>query len=125
VARLERYSPTMPSPTVGPADRHLWQIAAARDIIILSGVASALWIAYWLGDVFVPVFLALILAHIINPFVTLMERRWGWPRPLPINKCWQDPPKEREIIKRVLRLPTVFSVKLEAQTLVTCATLKE
>jgi predicted PurR-regulated permease PerM len=85
VARLERYSPTMPSPTVGPADRHLWQIAAARDIIILSGVASALWIAYWLGDVFVPVFLALILAHIINPFVTLMERRWGWPRPLTIS----------------------------------------
>lgn len=74
MARLERYSPTMPSPTVGPADRHLWQIAAARDIIILSGVASALWIAYWLGDVFVPVFLALILA-----------RRWGWPRPLTIS----------------------------------------
>lgn len=32
-----------------------------------------------------PVFLALILAQIVNPFVSLMERRWGWPRPLTIS----------------------------------------
>jgi len=40
---------------------------------------------YRLGDIFLPVFLALILAHIINPFVTLMEQRWRWPRPLTIS----------------------------------------
>jgi predicted PurR-regulated permease PerM len=85
VARLERHPPTMPSPTAGPADLHLWQIAAARDIIIFSGVAFSLWVVYRLGDIFLPVFLALILAHIINPFVTLMEQRWRWPRPLTIS----------------------------------------
>jgi len=75
----------MPSPTAGPADLHLWQIAAARDLIIFFGVAFSLWVVYRLGDIFLPVFLALILAHIINPFVTLMEQRWRWPRPLTIS----------------------------------------
>jgi len=85
VARIERHPPTMPSPTAGPADLHLWQIAAARDVIIFFGVAFSLWVVYRLGDIFLPVFLALILAHIINPFVTLMEQRWRWPRPLTIS----------------------------------------
>ena len=85
MARIERHPPTMPSPTAGPADLHLWQIAAARDLIIFFGVAFSLWVVYRLGDIFLPVFLALILAHIINPFVTLMEQRWRWPRPLTIS----------------------------------------
>jgi predicted PurR-regulated permease PerM len=66
------------------AGPHLWQIAAVRDIMILSGAVFCLWLLYLLADIFLPVFLALILAHIINPFVTLMERRWHWPRPLTI-----------------------------------------
>jgi predicted PurR-regulated permease PerM len=35
-----------------------------------------------LGDIFLPMFLALVLAHAFNPFVTLMEQKWRWPRPL-------------------------------------------
>jgi predicted PurR-regulated permease PerM len=66
------------------AGPHLWQIAAVRDIMIVSGAVFCLWLLYLLADIFLPVFLALILAHIINPFVTLMERRWHWPRPLTI-----------------------------------------
>jgi len=46
----------MPSPTAGPADLHLWQIAAARDLIIFFGVAFSLWVVYRLGDIFLPVF---------------------------------------------------------------------
>jgi predicted PurR-regulated permease PerM len=55
-----------------------------RDVIIFLGLILCLWLLYLLADIFLPVFLALILAHIINPFVTFMERRWGWPRPLTI-----------------------------------------
>lgn len=85
MARVERHPPALRAPTSGPAELHLWQIAAARDIIIFFGVAFTVWVVYRLGDIFLPVFLALILAHIINPFVTLMERSWRWPRPLTIS----------------------------------------
>ena len=84
MARLERPATTR-SPRPAPAELHLWQIAVARDIIILLGVAFTAWVVYQLRDIFLPVFLALILAHIINPFVTLIERRWGWARPLTIS----------------------------------------
>ena len=56
-----------------------------RDLTILLLAALLLWFVYRLGDVFMPVFLAFILAQIVNPFVTLMERRWRWPRPLTIS----------------------------------------
>jgi predicted PurR-regulated permease PerM len=85
VARVERNPSSVRSPAAGPAELHLWQIAAARDIIIILGVAFTVWVVYRLSDIFLPVLLALILAHIINPFVTLMERRWGWARPLTIS----------------------------------------
>jgi predicted PurR-regulated permease PerM len=85
VAGFEQHPQARPSRTADDADRHLWQIAAARDMITVLGVVFSLWLVYRLGDVFLPVFLALILAHIINPFVTLMEHRWGWPRPLTVS----------------------------------------
>jgi predicted PurR-regulated permease PerM len=66
-------------------ERHLWQIPAMCDVLIVLGSVCALWFLYALRDIFLPVFLALILAHVINPFVTLMERRWAWPRPLTIS----------------------------------------
>ncbi|HSF56675.1 MAG TPA: AI-2E family transporter [Candidatus Binatia bacterium] len=85
MVRVERNPPNLRSPAAGPAELHLWQIAAARDITIILGAAFTVWVVYRLGDIFLPVLLALILAHIINPFVTLMERRWGWARPLTIS----------------------------------------
>jgi predicted PurR-regulated permease PerM len=66
------------------ADRHLWQIAAARDVLVVIVAGCLLWILYWLGDIFLPIFLAFILADISNPFVTYMERAWGWSRPLTV-----------------------------------------
>ena len=74
-----------PARSTSTPDRHLWEIAAVRDLAILLLAALLLWFVYRLGDIFMPVFLALILAQIVNPFVTLMERRWRWPRPLTIS----------------------------------------
>jgi predicted PurR-regulated permease PerM len=67
------------------ADRHLWQIAPARDLLAILGIGCALWLLHVLSGVVVPVLIALILAHVINPFVTLMERRHRWPRPLTVS----------------------------------------
>ena len=81
--QLEQYPRRRVLPST--ADRHLWQITPAVDVLIALATAFILWCVYILGDVFWPIFVALILAHVINPFVTLMERRFGWPRPLTIS----------------------------------------
>jgi predicted PurR-regulated permease PerM len=63
-------------------DRHVWQITAARDLIIFFIVAGLFWLFYLLSEVFLPVVIAAVLAEVFNPFVTYIQRSWGWPRPL-------------------------------------------
>jgi predicted PurR-regulated permease PerM len=75
-------SPPLYNPTANVAQRHVWQIIPLRDVIVFLAVAAAFWLLYLLGDIFLPVFIALILADVFNPFVTLLERRWSCPRPL-------------------------------------------
>lgn len=65
-----------------PSSRHLWQIAAARDLIVLILIAAALWLVYTLREIFMPLLIALVLAHVFNPVVTFLEEKWRWPRPL-------------------------------------------
>lgn len=64
------------------AQKHLWQIPAARELISLILVALFLWLLYALSEIFIPLLIALILAHIFNPLVTFLEDKWRWPRPL-------------------------------------------
>jgi predicted PurR-regulated permease PerM len=62
--------------------RHLWEITPVRDLIVVLAVASALSILYALGNVFAPVFLAFVLADLLNPFITRVERKYRCPRPI-------------------------------------------
>ncbi len=64
------------------AARHLWQIAAVRDVCALLAVIGVVWMVYWLRGIFLPIFAALVLAYLFNPIISYVERRWGWPRPL-------------------------------------------
>jgi len=68
-----------------PRDKHLWEITAVRDLLIIVAVVFSAWVFYLLRDIFLPVFLAFVLADISNPIITHMERRWGWPRPLTVT----------------------------------------
>src|SRR5918996_4434620 len=103
-------------------ERHLWQIPAMCDVLIVLGSICALWFLYALRDIFLPVFWALILAHVINPFVALMEQRWGWPRPLTISAIltlitasllglfiWLGPLLYEQSTMLVNRLPTYLN----------------
>jgi predicted PurR-regulated permease PerM len=63
---------------------HLWEITAVRELVFLVFVAFSLWLLYSLRGIFIPLFLALVLAHVFNPLVTMVEEKWGWPRPLTI-----------------------------------------
>lgn len=94
-------SPLRPTPTSGatpasPApphdsrsskpgiDRHLWEIQPIRDLFIFLAMAGLLWFLYELRSVFLPVFVALLFAYLVNPLVAYACTRWKVPRPLTV-----------------------------------------
>lgn len=68
-----------------PTDRHLWEITAIKDILWMAAVAGVLWALYSLSSVFVPIFIAIILAYLTNPLLRLAQRKWSMPRPLTMS----------------------------------------
>ena len=83
--KLDRhFSPPLP-PTNPSRARHLWEITAVRDLALILLAVSLLVAVYLLSDIFLPVFLSLLMAHFCNPAITYLERRWRWPRTLTIS----------------------------------------
>jgi predicted PurR-regulated permease PerM len=78
-------SKTTQSPSINAADRHLWQITAARDLLVVILIALCLWLLHALREIVVPLLIALVLAYIFNPLVTWLERKWHWPRSLTVS----------------------------------------
>ena len=98
--------------------RHIWQITPARDLIAFFLIALLLWIVYELRAIFIPLLIALILAHIFNPVVSSLEKRWGFPRPLTAAillavglaalgafLSWLGPLLVNQITELIVRLP--------------------
>lgn len=65
--------------------RHLWEIAAVRDLVLILLAVFLLCSIYWLREIFLPLLLGLLLAHLCNPAITFLQQRWGWPRTLTIS----------------------------------------
>jgi len=63
-----------------PADRHLWQIRAVRDLLWILLGAAIFWFAYQVRGIIVPLSLAWALAYLFNPLVGWVERRWRFRR---------------------------------------------
>jgi predicted PurR-regulated permease PerM len=78
------FSPPV-APTSRSRTRHLWEIAALRDLAVILLVVSALLAVYFLWDIFLPAFLGLLMAHFCNPAITYLEQRWRWPRTLTVS----------------------------------------
>src|SRR5687768_2651343 len=83
--RLDRHFSPPVSPTSRHRTRHLWEITAVRDLALIVVPLSLLVAVYLLWDIFLPVFLGLLMAHSCNPAITYLERRWRWPRTLTIS----------------------------------------
>lgn len=66
-------------------ERHLWQIRPVQDVLWFATAAGAVWALYALRGIFIPVFIALLLAYLANPLIQFAERRWSWPRPLTVS----------------------------------------
>jgi predicted PurR-regulated permease PerM len=65
-------------------DRHLWEIQPIHDLFIFVAMAGLLWFLYELRAVFLPVFVALLFAYLVNPLVAYACTRWKVPRPLTV-----------------------------------------
>lgn len=66
-------------------DRHLWEIRPIRDLFIFGAIAGLLWSLYELHTVFLPVFIAIFFAYLVNPFVDYAFTQWSVPRPLTVG----------------------------------------
>lgn len=57
------------------ASLHLWQIQPVRDLLVLAGVLSLIWLGSRLSIVTVPLLLALALAYLVEPVVRIVTAR--------------------------------------------------
>ena len=62
------------------AKLHLWQIAALRDIGLITSIVVGIWLLYILRAVTIPLASALILATLFHPVVDRAHHRFGIPR---------------------------------------------
>lgn len=60
---------------------HLWQIQGVRDVVLVVGIVSILWLGYRLSAVTVPLLIGLLLAYLFEPLVRRLSRRSWCPRP--------------------------------------------
>lgn len=74
-----------PGNNPSPADRHLWQITAVRDVILIVLCFSILWAGYSLRGILTPVLIGLLLAYLFSPLITYAQKYWHLPRPLTIT----------------------------------------
>lgn len=67
----------MPPPAQRPDWKHLhlWQIQPVRDALVVALCVGVVWLGYKLSVVTVPLLLALTLAYLFEPLVSLLEER--------------------------------------------------
>ena len=71
--------------------KHLWEIQAIRDVLLIAGGLSVLWLGHALSSITIPLLVALLLAYLVEPLVEGLGRRGVsrsallWPR-LRINE---------------------------------------
>ncbi|WP_141733322.1 AI-2E family transporter [Oligoflexus tunisiensis] len=61
---------------------HLWQIRMVRDIFLIAVIVAFFGFVKWLWPIFMPIFVALVLAYLFNPTLHKAKARWNWSRPL-------------------------------------------
>lgn len=61
---------------------HLWQIRVVRDIFLIGLIVAFFNLVKWLWPIFMPIFVALLLAYLFNPTLQKAKARWNWSRPL-------------------------------------------
>ena len=67
------------------ADRHLWQIQPIRDAAWIVVLVFVVWLGYAMRSVTVPLLVALLLAYLFEPLISMMQHRLRFPRALAVG----------------------------------------
>lgn len=67
------------------ADRHLWQIQPIRDAAWIVVLVCVMWLGYAMRSVTVPLLVALLLAYLFEPLISMMQHRLRMPRALAVG----------------------------------------
>ena len=70
------------------ADRHLWQIQPFRDFAWIFLLLLLFWLGYQMRAVTVPLLVAVLLAYLFAPMVSLLERRLKFLVRFPPLRFW-------------------------------------
>ena len=65
------------------ADRRLWQIQPIRDLVGFVLIGLTIWLVFDLRRFFAPVFIAFVLAYLVEPVVEAVKNKIGLPRWIP------------------------------------------
>ena len=55
--------------------KHLWEIQAIRDVLLIAGGLSVLWLGHALSSITIPLLVALLLAYLVEPLVEGLGQR--------------------------------------------------
>jgi predicted PurR-regulated permease PerM len=58
---------------------HLWQIQWVRDLMLLFIVVFAIWLGYAMRDITIPLLVALLLAYLFEPLISLLAENPKFP----------------------------------------------
>ena len=67
-------------PASDPARLHVWQIQAVRDILLVVLVLAILKLGYEMSAITIPLLVALGLAYLFEPVISLMQKRFHFGR---------------------------------------------
>jgi predicted PurR-regulated permease PerM len=55
--------------------KHLWEIQAIRDVLLIAGGLSVLWLGHALSSITIPLLVSLLLAYLVEPLVEGLGQR--------------------------------------------------
>ncbi len=55
--------------------KHLWEIQAIRDVLLIAGGLSVLWLGHALSPITIPLLVSLLLAYLVEPLVEGLGQR--------------------------------------------------
>ena len=55
--------------------KHLWEIQAIRDVLLIAGGLSVLWLGHALSSITIPLLVALLLSYLVEPLVEGLGQR--------------------------------------------------